>query len=75
MKPFIQNREQEIPKLTILQRFTLKVQGCLSIGEFSRDGWTGTIPHFIINCKEHGLQITYPCGWDGKLLCPECIKK
>ena len=39
-----------------------------------RDGWTGKLPFYEMRCEKHGIQYTYPQGYDLILKCPECLK-
>jgi len=35
-------------------------------------GWSGFLPFYRTRCPKHGPYITYPHGYNEKLLCPKC---
>jgi hypothetical protein len=46
------------------------------VGDFSRSGWTGTLPHYRAFCEKHGtFYINYPIGYDLLIRCPDCVEE
>ena len=62
-----------ITHLSFLQLLILWVTGSVLVGMIKVDGWRATMPFYIIKCPHHGLQMSYPSGFDKKLACPKCL--
>lgn len=64
----------EHEKLSIIQRLILRMGGVLSI---ERRRATNHEPKelFLRRCSKHGIIVTYPQGYDGKLRCWKCAKE
>ena len=54
------------------KRIKLRLFGSIYVGERRERGWISTLPSYVFECKEHGLQFGYPTGYSKRLLCPEC---
>ncbi len=61
-------------KLTAVQKIKLKLQGHVKVGEFKKESWNDSLPHYVFRCPTHGLVSDYPHGFDDKLMCPICTK-
>ena len=73
-----EEEEEEKLSLTLFQRLILWVNGRVVVGEFQHPGWKGPIKHYAFRCKKnrrHGIQVTWPNGWQRNLQCPECIEE
>ena len=60
-------------ELTLLQKFRLRLFGKSFIKNIRLNNWTDALPIYAFRCPMHGLQISYPMGWEKKLICEECI--
>jgi len=58
--------------MNLWQRLVFKLTGRLYIGHKTREGWKGSLPHYIIECPVHGRVVTYPQGYSRRLECPRC---
>jgi hypothetical protein len=58
---------------TFMMRVRLRLTGSVPIGLKTRPGWSGYLPHYVRRCPTHGLYETYPKGYDGILVCPQCV--
>ena len=61
--------------MNIGRRLLLRLNGHLYIGHKTREGWKGSLPHYIIECPIHGRVVTYPHGYMGRLECPRCLEE
>lgn len=61
-------------ELTTTQKAKLKIYGRVKIGVIQKPGWKASLPLYAFNCPRHGLQVTYPQGFNDSLDCPECLK-
>lgn len=64
--------EVEVPELTFFQKFKLRFSGYVFIGFYRLPGWGAALPFYAFKCKEHGLQVSYPHGYDEMLQCKVC---
>ena len=62
------------PRLTLLQRFMMKIAGHVYLGHQTRSGWRGGLPFYAFRCPEHGVVVDYPHGFGGRLTCPHCTE-
>ena len=61
------------PKLSVIQRWQLKVFGSVFVGYRQPKGWlTCLVPVYIICCPEHGLFIDTHHGWKDLPICSLC---
>jgi len=60
--------------MNLWQKIVFRTTGRLYIGHKTREGWKGSLPHYIIKCPIHGRVVTYPHGYAGRLECPKCQK-
>ncbi len=67
--------ERVVEKLSVVQRLTLRLQGNVEVGYIRMSGWKSEIPCYLIECEDHGFQITTPSGHYMILHCPRCIKE
>lgn len=70
---FTSIHEEKILKMGPLQKLKLKVFGKIYIGKKQLPGWKAPLPFYIFKCPTHGLQMSYPNGWNRLLICPKCI--
>jgi len=66
-------REKDI-KLNLLQKIRLHIFGKVHVGEYKKKAWQSAMPFYAFNCKEHGMQISYPTGWKKILKCQICYE-
>jgi hypothetical protein len=64
----------EYQRLSIIQRLILRMGGVLSI-ERRRASNHELKELFLRRCNKHGIIVTYPQGYDGKLRCWKCAKE
>ena len=62
-------------KLTLWQRILLRVNSYVFVRYEKRAGWKGYLPIYVFKCKRHGLQESYPHGYDNRLDCLECLEE
>ena len=63
-------------KLTLRQRFVLKVRGEVFVGIEMRNGWTKPNKIYAVNCSSHGLYSGMHHGHaEAKPQCPLCIEE
>jgi len=62
-------------RLELLERLKLTLNGYVYVGERSKEGWRGSLPHYVFNCPVHGLVENYPHGYDERLECPICSRE
>ena len=62
--------------MSIFQKIVFKIQGFvqLNIDNLS-DDLRDRMPLYIFYCEKHGFQITSPSGYDGVLVCEECLNE
>ena len=58
--------------MNLWQRLVFRLTGRLYIGHKRHEGWTGSLPHYMIECPIHGRVVTYPHGYSMRLECPRC---
>lgn len=58
--------------LNLWQKLVLRITGKVYVGHQQHEGWTGSLPHYILECPVHGRFMTYPQGYSGRLECPVC---
>lgn len=63
------------PRISLLNRLKMQLSGYLYVGERSRDGWRGPLPHYVFECPVHGLVESYPHGYEQRLECPRCVEE
>ncbi|MGD0805111.1 MAG: hypothetical protein ABSA11_13685 [Candidatus Bathyarchaeia archaeon] len=63
-----------ISSLSLLQFIVLRLRGSVLIDWARFDGWKKSLPFYIINCPQHGYQLSYPHGYHDILLCPRCVE-
>ena len=64
-----------VASLSLLQFLTLLLRGSVFLDRIRLEGWREKIPFYIIKCKEHSYQLSYPSGYSKTLVCPKCIKE
>ena len=65
-------------RLSLLQRFILKIQGYVYLFHARKDGWKGKLPFYLVKCKKHDVFfIDYPHGFPPNQYfnCPICLKE
>jgi len=62
-------------KLSLLQRLRLRLFCCVYLRHEKREGWSGELPIYAVNCVKHGLYEDYPHGYSGRFNCPKCEEK
>jgi hypothetical protein len=63
------------PRISLLNRLRMQLSGYVYVGERSRDGWRGSLPHYVFECPVHGLVESYPHGYEQRLECPRCVEE
>lgn len=58
---------------SFLQRLRIAFWGKIKVGERTRSGWKGPLMFYAFNCPIHGIVENYPHGYNGRLICPECL--
>ena len=58
--------------LTFQQKRLINIRGKAYLGNYMKQGWSGTLPFYGLHCKKHGYYITYPQGYHQILPCPMC---
>jgi len=61
--------------LSLLQRIALRLLGSVYVGHHKKPGWRGPLPFYAFRCPRHGMVVSYPCGYDGRLDCPLCLRE
>jgi hypothetical protein len=64
----------ETLKLSIVQRLILHMGGVISIGIQQPDSYSPT-EFFLRRCRKHGIIVSYPQGYLGKLRCDKCLQE
>jgi len=58
-------------KLPWFYRLFVKFGVPVYIGERQQDGWSGTLPHYLIWCRFcRRFRISWPTGYEGFIDCP-----
>ena len=66
---------QIVSSLNMMEFLTLAITGKLLLDWVMLEGWRDKIPFYIIKCRTHGFQISYPSGFKKELICPKCTKE
>jgi len=61
-------------RLPLRARFYLRVRGFCPIITLKTPDW-GPICFYIVRCREHGLFVSYPHGYEGYFVCPWCLEE
>jgi len=64
-----------VSNLSIMEFLTLVITGKILVDWMRLEGWKDKIPFYIIKCDKHGFQISYPSGFNKKLICPKCTQE
>ena len=64
-----------ISGLSFLQLAVLMLRGSVLLDKVRLEGWREKIPIYLVKCKKHGYQLSYPQGYTMDLRCPKCIKE
>ena len=64
--------ENTDPRIKLLQRLKLQLNGYLYVGDRLKEGWKEPLPHYAFKCPIHGIVIDYPHGYEQRLECPKC---
>jgi hypothetical protein len=62
-------------KLTLLQKFKIRLGRPVYLGRRSKPGWIGTLPYYAFRCRVHGIVVDYPAGQDETLSCYVCFRE
>jgi hypothetical protein len=60
------------PRIKLLERLKLQLNGHVYVGDRLGKKWKEPIPHYAFKCPRHGIVIDYPHGYRQRLSCPEC---
>lgn len=58
---------------SLCQRLRIAFWGRIRVGERTREGWRGPIMFYAFSCPIHGIVENYPAGFNGRLICPQCV--
>lgn len=61
--------------LSLGDRLKLRLFGKVKIGYRKLEGWPDELPFYMARCRAHGFYETYPSGYDGILICPDCFNE
>lgn len=64
---------KEQAKLSLWQRFILRVLGEVYVGIEQPPGYSAPVPMYVVRCNVHGLFKTTPHGYSEKLTCMKCV--
>lgn len=64
--------ENRDPRIKLIERLRLQLEGHVYVGNKMKEGWKEPIPHYIFMCPIHGLVEDYPHGYQQRLECPLC---
>ena len=74
----IQREELDIADIlnnaSFLRKIRLGIFGSTFLQNYQKKEWKNSLPLFAFRCKKHGVQIGYPAGWRGVLLCLPCFQ-
>ena len=62
-----------LKNLNFMQKIKIKLFGHALIQKYKMKDWKNPLPIYVFNCHRHGLQLTYPMGWNNRLICPHCL--
>lgn len=62
-------------KLSLWQRFVLRLNGTVFVRWEKRRGWLSHLPLYVVKCDKHWFFLDYPHGYDEHFNCPECRKE
>ena len=68
-----ENPYQNKKTLNLWQRFLLILTKKVYVSNWQKKGWNSSLPYYAFKCPTHGIQYTYPTGWNKILLCPVCF--
>lgn len=58
--------------LSWTQRLRLRFFGYVLVGTQTHPGWTGSLPLYLVYCREHGISENHPQGYEDRIDCPNC---
>jgi len=64
--------------ISFLKWLKLKIFGSIYVFHASKQGWSGSLPFYIVKCGEHGYFLDYPHGFPGYnegFNCPFCLEE
>ena len=59
--------------LSLAKRLRFRLFGRVYLEHRRREGWSRTLPFYLVRCPEHGPFEAYPAG-RGRLQCPSCYR-
>ena len=62
-------------KLSFWQKLVLKVNGYVFLRWEKREGWSSSLPIYLVKCEKHGYFEDYPHGYGGYFICPCCLQE
>jgi len=61
--------------LGFFKKLKLKAGFRVYLGHLKMPGWRGELPFYAFVCPKHGVKVSYPSGFRGRLICDECQKE
>jgi hypothetical protein len=62
-----------VPNLSLRQRLKLKVFGHVFLRWIKPEDYVGSVAVYAVNCKQHGLYLDYPHGYNQHFQCDSCF--
>lgn len=66
---------QVVPRLSLWQRFQLRVCGSVFLRWERPAGYTGFVPLYVVCCKRHGVYVDHPHGHREYFQCDACVRE
>ena len=60
-------------ELPLAKRLRFRIFGRVYLEHRRLEGWSGTMPFYLVRCPKHGPFEAYPAG-RGRLQCPKCSR-
>ncbi len=61
------------PSLSFLQRLVLQVRKCVFVEYRTPEGYSGSVPVYVVKCRRHGYYLDTPHGFNGYFSCRDCL--
>ena len=70
----ISAREQE-SDLGLWKWLKFKIFGYVYLCDATKTGWSGYLPFYLVQCKNHGSFVDYSHGYSEYFTCPKCSEE